>query len=298
MRTIRRLLIAAGVCAVALTSCGGAGEGKSLDDISGATMADSLSFYYGQLYARDYWLAAGRDTTFATDKARTEYIKGLRKGLSMMSGDKAYDEGLVLGMQLAMNMRQFEETYGVKLSDGVMANSVAYGLRNDSTVDSMEVQRQIGQLMTVLEREKDAREQAAADKELAATAKSLGMKALNEHLYGKVINAGKGARLAKGTVVDVKIDMTAADSRKPLDIPMPSQIEVGTQFANMPVGQALMSMTPGETAQFATTGHALFGPRCAQMRIEPTQVVLIDITADVAKAAVEPAAAKAASATK
>ena len=112
--------------ALMLAACQGASEkgGKSLADIPNATAADSLIYYFGQMRGAEYQREAERDTTLDTDQAKKAYVQGVQAGLNAAkANDEAYNRGLFLGMQMAMNMQQFKDEYDVQLNKKVFVES-------------------------------------------------------------------------------------------------------------------------------------------------------------------------------
>lgn len=283
--------MALGVLAVTLgfAACGGPGNGKSLEEANPKTTADSLSYFYGQLYAANYWQQSKGDTTFLTESARAAYLKGLEKGINMSSDDEAYNEGLLVGLQLAMNCRSFNKQYDIEINKDLLVQSMAYGLRSDSTVDEASSNKALGEIMDRVEREKMQRDLKEVSAVIAPEAKKLGMKEVNDQLFSKVDKPGT-VTLKKGDLVDCSIVISVDGNQ--MDLPMPSETTIGQDFnPTSPIAQAISTMKGGETATFATSGLALFGPRSEQRGVKKDQMIKMVITLGVPKAAeIAPAA--------
>ena len=271
------LAIAGAVTLLGLSACGGVGSGKSIDDIGARSEADTLSTYYGELYALNYWQDAYGDTTLRADEARKSYLEGVKKGLDLAKDNSNYNEGVMLGVQLAQQMAQFEKDYGVRLKPELLLNGLAYGMQNDSITDQGKVQQEVNMIMTRLGNAKDARDREAAGKALAAYASKNQYSCISPILYQREANGGEGELLKRGDRLGLSFKATDASGRM---IPGATNrvVTVGRELHQPPYVAALLAMRPMETSQFATSAFEVYGLRCAQAGFSPDDIILFTIT--------------------
>lgn len=256
-------------------------EAKPLSDISDASKADSLVYYFAQMRGAEYDREAQRDTTLATDEAKKAYIMGVQAGLnSTKEGNEAYNRGMFLGMQMAMNFQQFKKDYDVKLNKKVFIESLAEALSSDSLVDPSEMQREFYRLMGEFNSQKEERDSKAATENLSKAAASLKLKPISENLYGEVTEKTDGAQIKDGDDVNATITFAHADG-KSIDTPLPSKFKVGSRNLPETVSDALKTLKSGESGKFATSARAIFGQRSSQIGLEPSDVVVMTIKATV-----------------
>lgn len=271
-----KALFAASACALTLMACGGPGEGKSLSDIKNATETDSLFYYFGQIRANEYWQQAHMDSTFASEEARSAYLKGLQEGINLgKEGEAAYNRGLYDGLTISMNCEEFQKEYKQKPNKNIVVESIAYGLRNDTIVNASESQSAFYQIMGRLNEQKMELDKAASAESLKKTAESRKMKAVNDDLYEKVIKAGEGEMVKRNDKLNLSIEFKNLNGSD-LHMPAPEELEVNSTLPE-PLSNALLTMKVGEKAEFVSTALAFFGQRCGQMGLEPTDVILFTI---------------------
>lgn len=269
-----------------LTSCGGPGEGRSVEDMTNPTTIDSLSNLLGQLYAADYWSNAGNDSIARSDKARQEYLKGVKEALSKAGKDKSYIEGYMLGLQLSMFADQYEEQLGVKVDMDRLMDGMAYGLRNDSAVNIVNVNQEFQRINTRFQMQQDAINKKAADENLASFIKGKNYIAMGNGLYGKIIRQGNGDFIKKGDIVEC--DITISDTKgKKIGIPMPKNLSLNDRIAKLPAGQALQKMKSGGAGEFVTTAFDMFGANATEYGLESSQPLVMTIEVLGATAAPE-----------
>lgn len=265
-----------------LSACGPE-KGKDINEMSNLTEADSAMYYFGQMRAGEYWREAQRDTALKTREARDAYLKGLKAGMDLVkaaSGENdinaTYNQGVFMGVQIAMNMAEFDKTYETKSNKSTVLQSIAYGLENDSVVKDSEAQSEFYGIMNRLDEKKEAADKANSATALASEASKLQMTKINDQLYGKVLKAGNGTALKQGDKIDVEMTLKKANGEK-IDMQLPKQIEIGNKYMSGPFSDALSSMTDKETKEFATTAYELFGSRTSQMGYKATDVMLVTI---------------------
>lgn len=269
-----------------LSSCGPE-KGKNISEMGNISQTDSLMYYFGQMRAGEYWREALQDTTLKSQEARDAYLRGVQAGLDMVKAAKegdvaadAYNQGVYMGVQLAMNLGEFEKEYSTKTDKKVLLQSFAYGLTSDTTVNVQDSQRAFYDLMNDFNARKDEQMKKEAAGILSKEAVNLKMARISDTLYGRVVNGNPaGADIKSGDKVQVKMTATKANGEE-LGIPMPDQLEVGTEYGLPIFTEALESMKVGETKEFATTANSIFGNRASQFNLKGSDVVIIKITAE------------------
>lgn len=253
-------------------------EGWNPDALGKVTAADSLLYYFGNIKAAQYWRDADADTSMRSRKNRDLYLKGLRDGLDAVAEDHGiYNLGMRDGVQMAINLYEFNKKYGSNLDRELLIQSVTYGLENDTIVDELHAQKKFYDLLSQLKKERRERMMKKAYVALPRKAAELHMRKLENNLYGKIEQRGKGLLVKEGDRVYLSINFTREDGSN-LGLPSPEYLEVGA--ASMPpvMTRALCSMTQGETSRFATIARELFGTRCGQLGLKSSSVVFLLIT--------------------
>lgn len=273
--------------ALLLASCqgnSGSGSGKSLADIPNATAADSLMYYFGQMRAAEYQREAQRDTILTTEQAKKAYIQGVQAGINAAkAGDEAYNRGMFLGMQMAMNMQQFKDEYEVQLNKRVFVESLANAINADSIQDAREMQREFYRIMNTFNEQKEKRDKEAASESLSQEATKLKMPKISDDLYGEVLAKNDSAQIKTGDNVTMTLEFNKADGQA-IETPFPSKGKVGSRSLQGPVNDALKAMKSGESGKFASSAYALFGQRCQQMGLKPADAVIFTLKASIAPA--------------
>lgn len=248
------LCVAAAAAAVMLPGCDKNRPAK-LSDYKDVTTADSLSFYFGEMMSKEYWQAAESDSLLAGADAKKAYMDGIQAGLkAVKDNNDPYNQGILVGIQMAMNMQEFQKTYSdVQINQKIMLDALRGGLTSDSAVNLPEAQSNFYAVLSNIEAKRAAADKKASDAALLAEAKKLNLRKISPTLYGKTLAAGQGEALAEGDMVNVEISATTGNGQL-IDMPLPGVVRVGQQVAGgMSITQALTSMSVGETAQFAAT---------------------------------------------
>lgn len=267
-------------CGLILASCQTPGA-KELSQIDDATKADSLIYYFAQMRGVEYDREAQRDTTLATDQAKKGYLMGVQAGLNAAKeGNDAYNRGLFLGMQMAMNFEQFAKDYGVKLNKKVFMESLNEALKSDSLVDPQEMQREFYRIMGEFNTQKEERDKMAATEGLKTAAADLKLPKITDDLYGMPTEKTEGAAIKDGDNLEVSIQLANVDG-KAIEAPLPSQLKVGARNLPASITDALKALKSGETGKFVTSAQALFGQRSSQMGLEASTPVVMTIKATV-----------------
>ncbi|MDE6670304.1 MAG: hypothetical protein K2K26_11570 [Muribaculaceae bacterium] len=274
-----KTLIPAAAIALIMTACGSESASDKSVMPANASTADSVMYYFGQMRAADYWRQTRNDTTLASEVSRQAYLRGLRAGIeSIHANDEAYNQGLLMGMQMAMNMHEFGEMYNVKPNTTLLMQSLTTGLKNDSAVDMAATQREFTKLMNKLNSERETRLAVESAKILAKEGPALGMTKIDSTLYGKTLKPVQGENFKQGEKATVQINLTDLKGQ-PIKMRMPQEVTIGDRYVAVPISQAVSTMAPGEVKEFLTTAVVLMGQRSHQLNLEPTQPVRFTVTA-------------------
>ncbi len=280
-----------------LTACGGdnAEQAKSIADYKNATTADSLVFYFGQMRAAEYWREAHADTTLASRESRDEFLKGLRAGMDAVRSNMAYNQGVYLGIQLAMNLNEMDEGYGIKTKKDIMLEAFADGLRNDSVVDYTAAAEEFSTIINALNTQKEEKDRQLGKDALVAEAKALKMTKINDDLYAAAPKTpGTGNLLQVGDSVAVVLIVTQVGGEE-IDRQAKPDFKIGSSLIG-PITEALLTMRIGENREFLTTPPALMGRVYARRGLKPNDLLKIEIFTSPAKPRTDNAASGNASA--
>ena len=243
--------------ALALSSCSGGGS-STADNLKDAAPGDSLLYYFGQIQAAEYWRQAESDTTLRDEKSREDFMRGVKAGMDAVRSEDAYNQGVYLGVQMAMQIKESEEAYGIKCNKGVLLDAIKGGLANDSAVNIGEANMAFRGIIDNLEARKEAADKEAARSALAKEGQALKMKMIDKDLYAAApTKAGSGPMLKTGDHVAVTAIFSHLDGKE-IDRQAPQDLPVGEMLPG-PITEALLTMNTGETREFLTTASALYG---------------------------------------
>ena len=280
------MLCGAGAALLLLASCSGDkkdGEMRTLADYDNVTTADSLLYYFGQLRSVDYWQYAHSDTVLETRASRDEYLKGLRAGMDAARDNEAYNQGLYVGVQLAMNMKEFAEDYNVKFNRAIVMNAIEDGLKNDSAVNAGEANRNFRMVLDELNRQKEENDRATAASTLSEAARAGKWSKISDNLYGGLVKTqGTGAQVKEGDFIGFEMQVATTDGAD-VDRRKQDRVKVGRMLPE-PVVEALKTMKVGETRTFYTTGPAMFGRMMSRYNLKPAQLLTLTLTVTPATA--------------
>lgn len=269
-------IAAAGLILGACSSNSGS-DGARKADASMVAKGDSLVYYFGQMRGAEYLREAASDTALDNEAAHQAYLRGVKAGLSAVKAEQeAYNKGLFLGMQMAMNFNQFEKDYGMRLNTQKFIQGITETLNADSVVNTSKVQSSFYRIMNEFNQEKEARDKAVADAALEEAAKKEHFTKITDDLYGKVAES-LGQKIKDGDRINIDFTVTNLDG-KPVEAPFPKSLVVGQRLNNTPLAEAFKSLVSGEKGTFLTTAQALFGARSSQLGVEPTEVLRIVVT--------------------
>lgn len=266
-----------------LASCqgGASSEGAALGDLKNATAADSLIYYFGQMRGVDFHRQAERDTTLDTPQAKKAYIQGVQAGMNAVkANDEAYNQGLFLGMQMAMNLQQFKDDYGIDLNKRIFMSSLSEAVNADSLANQQEMQREFYKIIGKFNEEKETREKAAAGESLTKEAQNLKLAKLSDEVYGEVTVKNDSVQLKTGDNVDIDVKVAKINGAE-INAPLPKKGKIGARNIAAPLNDMLTALKSGETGSFITSARALFGPRVSQLNLEPAEVVRVTLKASL-----------------
>lgn len=280
MKLFRLLPLAALACLT--VSCDG-GSGTLSES---STPTDSLMYYVGQLNAGEYWRDSNNDTTLREASQKEAYLAGVRAGLNLMKdGDETYNRGLMAGLQMANQVIQFSESYEVTLDKNMYVRSLSNAILADTMPNSREAQHNIGLIIRSIEQQKSEKDKALSQESLQQVATKDNLPKLTDDLYGKVTVKTDSAAFVKNDNVDIKLQL-AKENGETINLPLPTKGRVGNERSfPMVISDALLKLKSGETGEFLTTAHALFGPTAKQRGFEPTEVIKMTLSASIAPAA-------------
>lgn len=279
MKKIFLSTAAASLCL--LTACQqSGGNGASMP--SNASAADSLIFYLGEVYAAQYKNEAKADTTLDTPEAKRAYLEGVKAGINLpKDNDDAYNKGLQVGMQMATSVAQFNKEYNVTLNKTVYLSSLTGFVMSDSAVNQRDAQKEFGRLMQQFQEEKENRDREAAIETLSQAVAGKGYDKITDDLYYKITAKNDSAEIKNGDMVNPQIEVKKLDGES-VYFTLPARGRVGAPNFKPVINDALMKLRSGETGEFMTTAHALFGARAQQMGMEPSEVLVYTLCASIA----------------
>lgn len=262
--------------ALMLVGCGD--KPKDISDLKDATPADSMMYYFGAMQANSFWQDAESDTTLRSEEARREFIEGFRAAMKMDKDDSSYNKGLQLGLRLALRLREFENRYGVKFSEEILASSLENFLRSDSLVNIADAQRGFYKIKDRLDLATANKEIEGAKGNLAQESKSRGFTMVSDTLYGKDITPpGPGPKIKEGDRVAVEVTASTLDGKEIVARQFPDSLTIGSGRVPRIVGLGIQTMTPGQTRTFMTTPRTLFGKRYALYNLPSEQPVIFTV---------------------
>lgn len=270
-----RILPVAAIAMLAVSCQNGGGNGLS----GNASQTDSLMYYLGQMNAADYMREANRDTTLKETSEKQAYLNGVRAGLAVLKeGNESYNRGVMLGVQMASQMISFSDQMEVQINRSSYINSLSNAIMADSMPNTSLAQTEFRKVMQNIEDAKAEKDKVASRESLKKVAATDGLPEINEDLYGKATSTTDGEKLKENDEVTVQASLSKEDGEA-LGMPITPKGKIGNRH-NYPeiISQAMMTLKSGETGEFVTTAHALFGQRVKQMGMEPTDIIKITIT--------------------
>lgn len=270
------LLISMGACSGNSSS---SKSSRSLSDFKNVSLADSMIWAYGQLRAVDYWDYARQDTTKRTEESRKNYMRGIRAGLdAVRANDDAYNQGLYVGVQLAMNLIDFEEEFGRKISRQVLITAIEEGLANDTAVDASLANSEFRNAMEKLTSQKEEADKAKGISALTNLAKEKKLTKVSDLLYAGEVKGTPGQQIKEGETILITVDIETLDGVM-IDQRAKPDFVVGEGFPGA-ITDGLLAMRLGETKTYYTLPPEIFGRYYTRYNLKGDQPVKITITAN------------------
>lgn len=271
----RIYLALAAAAALMMSSCGG--ETTSLSDVKDPTRADSIAFYYGRSTGFDFWNEATNDTTYRSEEARKEFLRGVEDGMSAVRENPAYNYGLLVGMGVAQNIQDISAQYpGIDVPHDLFQKALKGALKDEKEVDGPQTKADLYRIMDEMSRKKELEDTKDAVAALEKTARQLSMTKINEYLYGKIITNSDGQQLKDGDKVTLDITAATVDGM-PVGMQFPKEIVVGRNLSSPLVSQALRTMKVGQTSQFIASPVQLMPRRYRAGEYKADQLVKFTI---------------------
>lgn len=288
---LKYLAIAALGLGLAFTSCesGSKGSDKPLSDYSNLSEIDSLSYYLGEMYAGQFFQLAQKDSTLNKE----DFMKGLADGMAMINDNEAYNKGVMMGIQFAMQSSNFKEETGEEVNKNMLLNGLAYGLSGDSIKNASEMQTKFQDISARLAQRAQDKANAEAKKVVEAAAKKKGYKS-DGKLFVKVTTPGEGENLQTGYEFSYTMKAIGPDGKPIEQLSQPGE-QKGILGRTIPlqtsIGEAMLTMKPGETASFLFAADQFLNGNASAINLKKTDVITVTLSIgkEVTKAKEEPA---------
>ncbi len=274
---LKYLAIASLGIGLALTSCNGTkGSDKPISDYKNLTEMDSLAYYLGEMYAAQYYNLAQQDSTFSKE----DFIKGIETGIDAIKDNEAYNRGIMMGIQFAMQSRAFKEEMETSVNHSMFLNGLTYALSGDSVKDATTVQTKMQEITARIAKRAQEKADAEAKRILSAAAKKKGYKEV-DGLYVKIATPGEGETLKPGYEFTYTMKVVGADGKAIEQFSQPGE-QKGILNRTIPMqtsmGQAVKSMKPGETASFLFTADQFLNGNAKSMKLDKNDVLTLTIS--------------------
>ena len=276
---IKKLLVSIiAIIAVGVTGCDR--KPKDISDLKNATPADSMMYYFGEMQAYNFWQDAQTDTTLRSDKARREFMKGVRTAMKMDEDDAAYNKGLQLGLRLAVRLREFQSRYGCEFSEEIFTAALENAIFNDTSYNIADAQKEYYKIKDRLEIDAASMELGEAKKMLLERARENDFEMVSDTLFAKdVTPTTTDEHFKEGDRVAVKVTVSTLDGKEIVTRQFPDSVTLGEGRIPLIVRYALYTMTDGQTRQFMTTPRTLFGKRYAAYKLPYDVPVIFTVKA-------------------
>lgn len=246
-----------------------------------STAADSLMYYVAQSNGLEYQREALRDTTLKASTEKEAYLTGVRTGLNLLKeGDENYNRGVMMGISMAAQIMQYAEANDVQLDKAMYLRSLTNAVMADTLPDMREVQTGIQNAMKSIEEQKAEKDKAASRETLAEAAKAQSLPQITEDLYGKITEKTDSAALKKDDNVTISFKLYKEDGEV-INLPLQNRGKIGSRSFPELISDALLTMKDGETGEYLTTAHGLFGAMASRRGMEPSQIIKITLSASL-----------------
>jgi len=275
-------LIIAGACSLLALSACDSNKGKPISELNGLSTGDSISYYLGESLAGQYQQYAMSDTTLKGKEGRVEFLKGFTKAMEMInSGSEAYKRGLIMGMQTYGMFDQMKKNWNVELNANYLRMGYLYATKGDSVIDQQQAQQALNIIGTRMEAQRKTRNEAEAQKAVAAAAKKLGgFTDMGGNIMMKITKkVADGSNFKKGDRVDFAMEVKNMKGENIQMLSNPkAQGEIGKNLPlDSPMTKVLLSLKPGEEAQVLVPADVLLGGRADQFGYSSNDIFNVTI---------------------
>lgn len=282
----KSLLMLCGIAVTALlTGCSGNSTGKSADDLKLANGSDSASYFYGQTMASRMVDMGQNDSIYKDKKMRDAYWEGIRKAFDMMrDGDapevRAYNEGLLFGMQIAQNMKATsEEIPEYKFNIKLFEEGYNYAFAGDSVRNPADAQFYLEKTMNAMNERAMAAKKKELDKDMSAYASKHGFKKEADGSYQKIVKQGNGPEITVGDSLTLSVEFATNKGRDMAQYKMqPSPAVLGkTLPMTYPYAKIINNMKSGTIVSIITTPEDLFGAAAKSFRFDKDEFIIVTL---------------------
>lgn len=263
---------------ISLTSCGGKSGASGQND--GAESPDSMMYYFGIMQANNFRQDATNDTILLTPEGRKQFLAGFKAAMKVESDDDSYNQGLQLGLRLAIRLREFEKMYGVKFSESELIKSFEECMMSDNPIDISAAQKGYYAIKDRLDLRKNSKESESAIKELARQAREDGFTMVSDTLFAKdITQSAGGPKFKDGDHIAIQVNAATLDGRE-LGRQFPDSITIGAGRVPRIICLATHTMTSGQTRTFMTTPKTIFGNQFANYQLRSDEPIVFTIKAE------------------
>lgn len=280
------LFMACGIAMAAmLASCSGSQSGKPLSELKASSASDTVSYYYGELMA-DRMVQMGRqDSIYKTQEMRDAYWEGFRKGFDLIKKgdtdrDRAYNEGLTFGMQLAGNFRQTQtEIPEFKFNMKMFESGYNYAFKGDSASDIMTAQQELDKTMNDMSRRAQEANKAKLESEMAAYASKNGFTKDAYGYYEKTEKKADGNALAVGDSLTLAVEFNTNKGKNMYQYNMPpTPLVLGKSMPmEYPYAKVLTTMHSGSVVKLLMLPGDIFGQAASSFRLAPDEFIIVTL---------------------
>ena len=141
---LTKIFMGAGLAAVMLASCTNNSTAPTNEaDAARQAQADSLAVDFGRLIGDQYFAVVERDTNYQRPDAQKEFILGFKQGMTMVTDQQTYNDGIMQGIQLAMTLKEFNKRYKVNVSPQTVVNSLTKAIEGGKLEDKTKTELQV-----------------------------------------------------------------------------------------------------------------------------------------------------------
>lgn len=263
---IKTLAVTA-ISALMLASCG-SGASKLSEK---ATPVDSLSYTLGEMGAMQRAMSFQQDSTLSSKSAQADFDKGFEKGFDLLKKDnEAYNTGLLLGLQMAMQMNDLAKNSDITLDRGLVLGGYN-GAKTDSldTNAYQKIQERGARLVSSIMAEK-------VKVKVDEAAKKEGYKA-KEGVYMKEHKAGNGTLIKAGQTAQVKINIMDTKHRELIPNMKEQAMPYTAGDGNLPfLDKTLPMLSEGSVVEILASPQQAFGAQMPPM-VDAKEPVLITV---------------------